>query len=68
MVGGDANVPCERCSVRECGVRRQGLGLEFLDLRDNLRRVHQEAARGVVSEDRKVRWKGLGVLLLRRGA
>ncbi len=64
----NAKVSWERCSVRECGVRRHDLGLKFTGLRDNLCRVHQKAARGVVSEDRKVRWEGLGVLLLRRGA
>ena len=68
MVGRNAKVPWERCSVRECGVRRQGMGLKFMDLRDNFCRVHQEAARGVISKDIEVRWKGLGVLLLRRGA
>ena len=61
-------MPRERCPVRKCGVGRHGLGLKFLDLRDNLCRIHQEAARGVISEDREVRWKGLGVLLFRRGA
>jgi hypothetical protein len=44
------------------------MGLKFLDLRDNLCRVYQKAARGVVFEDREVRAKGLGVFLLRRGA
>ena len=68
MLGRNVKVPWEQCSVRECGVRRHGLGLKFLDLRDNLRRVHQEVARGVVPQDREVRWEGLGVLLLRRGA
>jgi hypothetical protein len=44
------------------------MGLKFLDLRDNLRRVDQEAARVVVSKDREVRWEELGVLFLGRGA
>ena len=68
MVRRNAKVPRERCSVRECGVRRQCLGLKFPDLRDNLCRVHKEAARSVDSEDREARWDGLGVLLLHRGA
>ncbi len=40
----------------------------FLYVRDNLCLVHQEAARIVVSEDREVHWKGMGVLFLSRGA
>ncbi len=67
-VGRNAEVPWERYSVRECGVYRQGMGLKFLDLRDNLRLVHQAQAQGVVSEDREVRWESLGVLLFCRGA
>jgi len=68
MVGRNAKVSWERCSVWECGARRHGLGLKFLDLRDNLCRVHNEADRGGVSEDREVRWEGLGVLFFSRGA
>ena len=34
MVGRNAKVPWERCSVWECGVRRKGMGLKFLDLRN----------------------------------
>jgi hypothetical protein len=44
------------------------MGLEFLDLRYNLCRVHQEATRGVVSKDREIRWEGLGVLFFCSGA
>ena len=61
-------MPWKQCSVWECGVRRQGLGLKFLDLRYNLCRVHQEAARGLVSEDGEVRLEELGILCLSRGA
>jgi len=68
MVRKDAKVPWERCPVRECGVRRHGPGLKFLYLCDNLRRVHPESARGVVSEEREVRRERLGVVLLRSGA
>jgi len=68
MVERDTKVPWEQCPVRKCRVKRQDMGLKYLYLRDNLRRVHQEAVRGVVSEDREVRWKRLGAVLLRRGA
>ena len=51
-----------------CRARRKDMGLKLLDLRDDLRRVYHEAARGVVSEDREVRWEELGVLFLSRGA
>ena len=31
LVGRNAQVPWERCSVWECGIMRQGMGLKFLD-------------------------------------
>ena len=40
----------------------------FMYLGDDLRQVHQESARGVVSEDRKVRREELRVVHLRCGA
>ena len=61
-------MPWERCYAWECGGRREGMSFKFLDLCNNLCRVYQEAARGVVSEDREVCWEGLGVLFLSRGA
>ena len=68
LVERNAKLPWERCSVRERGVKRHGLSFKFLYLCDDLCRVHQEAARGVVSEDREVRREGLRVMLLRCGA
>jgi len=44
IVGRDAKMPWERCSMWECGIKRQGMGLKFLNLRDYLCRVHQEVA------------------------
>ena len=61
-------MPRERCPVWEHEARGQDTVLKFLHLCDNLRRIHQEAACGVVSEDREVRREGLGAFLLRSGA
>jgi len=58
----------ERCPVRECWVRRHDTGFKFMYMCDDLCRVHQESARGAVSEDIEVRREGLGVFLLRSGA
>ena len=64
----NAKVSWERCSVLECGVRWHDMGLKFLHMCDNPRRVYRDAARGFVSEDREARGEGLGIVLLRRGS
>ena len=68
MVGCNVVEPRVRCSLWVRGVKRKSLSFKLMYLCDDLERVHDEAARDVVSYDREVRGNGLRVIRLRCGA
>ena len=54
QVGCNVGEPRERCSRGECGASREVRSFKLVDLFNNLLRVCDEAARGVVPDDREV--------------